>query len=63
MGKFILALEIFVFVMACLNILTNIYNFVKIWYTENGKYEGTKTQSLLLGSSIAYVITMTIVGF
>lgn len=59
----LLSLEVFIFVFACLNILKNIYNFVKVYTTRQGKVVNGKYGAIELGISISYVLTALIVGF
>lgn len=51
---------IFLFVFSILIIIKNLFNFIKVLYLKEGKYDNSRIQQLLLGSSISYVITFLI---
>lgn len=63
MVKLILGIQIFIFVLACLNVLNNAFKFFKVLWVKQGKFELTKTALLLFGCSISYIITQLIIGF
>lgn len=59
----LLGIKIFFFIFAILIIVKDLYSFIKIIRLKEGKYNSTNLNSILLGSSISYVITMLIIGF
>ena len=63
MLKLILGLEIFIFVLSCLNVIRHIFKLSKILWTKSGKITESKYSNLLLGMSISYIITQLIIGF
>lgn len=63
MVKLILGIEIFIFVLSCLNVVQNIFKFFKILWLKQGKFEITNLSKLLLGLSISYIMTQLIIGF
>ena len=63
MIEFILGLKVFLFVFCLLNILKNLYNFVKVLRTKEGKVVSSTSSEILFGLSLSYVITMLIIGF
>lgn len=54
------------FFVSCLNTLRHAYYFVQTWFTpaegEPSKYRLTNTSLLLLGISIAYILTVIFTG-
>lgn len=58
-----LAIEVFILVLACLNICKNIYGIVKVALTQSGKYSLDIWQKTLLAMSISYILTVSILGF
>ena len=63
MLKLILGLEIFIFILSCLNVIRHIFKLSKVLWTKNGKITENNLSILLLGMSISYIITQLIIGF
>lgn len=63
MLKLILGLEIFIFILSCLNVIRHIFKLSKVLWTKNGKITENNFSILLLGMSISYIITQLIIGF
>jgi hypothetical protein len=63
MGELILTLKVFIFVLSCLNIIKNIYGFVKVMRLQQGHFDNGKYGNLCFGLSLSYIITLLITGF
>lgn len=63
MFKLILGIEIFIFILSCLNVLKNAFNLIKVVWTKNGKVLNNTIDKVLLSFSISYIITQLIIGF
>lgn len=63
MEKLFLSAEIFIFVLSCLNVIQNIFKFLKVLWVKQGKFEITTISKLFFGLSLSYIITQLIVGF
>lgn len=63
MVELIFGIKIFVFVLCVLNIIKNIYNFIKVITTKEGKIDSSTQSEILFGLSVSYVITLLIIGF
>lgn len=61
--NFILWIEIFIFILCCLNLFRHLYIIFKVLYMKSGKIESDTISTILLGISISYVITTLITGF
>lgn len=59
----ILFIEVFVFTFCCLNIIKNIYSFIKVLNLKDGKMNNNTLSTVLFGLSISFVITCLILGF
>ena len=59
-------LFIVLFFMSCLNTIRHAYYFIQTWFTSTEdtpvKYRITNTSLLLLGVSIAYILTTIVTG-
>lgn len=58
-----LAIEVFILILCCLNIVKNLYNTVKVIVMKNGKIELDFRGKICLAMSFAYVLTTIILGF
>lgn len=58
-----LAIELFILVLACLNICKNIYGIIKVALTQKGKFDLNIWQKTILAMSMSYILTVTILGF
>ena len=63
MAELLMYLKVFIFIFCCLNIIKNTYSFVKVLWTQSGKYDASQTTIICLGLSISYVLTCLIMGF
>lgn len=63
MGEIILTIKVFIFIMSCLNIIKNIYNFIKVMRLQQGYFDNGKYGNLFFGLSLSYIITILIMGF
>ena len=43
--------------------LNNTYSFVKVLWTQSGKYDASQITMICLGLSLSYVLTCLIMGF
>lgn len=59
----ILWIEIFIFILCCLNLFKHLYIIFKVLYMKSGKIESDSVSMLLLGFSISYIVTTLITGF
>ena len=59
----ILWLEVFIFIMCCLNIIKNTYNIIKVMWTYSGKVDIDNVGIILFGASISYILSTLIIGF
>lgn len=57
------SIEVFILILCILNVLKNIYNIIKVMKIKDGKFSSSKSDTLFLGLSISYIITVLIVGF
>jgi hypothetical protein len=62
-NNFWLAIEVFILILCCLNIMKNIFNTIKVIVMKNGKIELDFRGKILLSMSIAYILTTIILGF
>lgn len=56
-------IEVFVFIMCCLNIIKNIYNITKVMWTHSGKVDMDTIGCILFGASISFILSTLIIGF
>ena len=63
MEKLIYFIELFLFVLSCLNITKNVFKFIKVFKTQQGSMNDGKYDSTFFALSFAYVITILILGF
>jgi hypothetical protein len=63
MVDIILFCKLFFFILSCLNLLKNIYSFIKVIKMEQGHFDNGKYGNLLFGISLSYIITTLIIGF
>lgn len=63
MEKIIFGLEIFFFIFSLLNIIKNIYTFIKVVRLKEGKVDTSLVSEIMFGVSLSFVITMLIIGF
>ena len=56
-------IEIFIFIFCLLNVIKNVYNFIKIMKQHEGKLETSLSSQIMLGLSISYILTAIIIGF
>lgn len=49
--------------MSCLNIIKNIYNFIKVMRLQQGYFNNGNYGNLFFGLSLSYIITILIMGF
>lgn len=63
MGEIVLTIKVFIFIMSCLNIIKNIYNFIKVMRLQQGYFDNGKYGNLFFGLSLSYIITILIMGF
>ncbi len=63
MVKLILGIQIFIFILSCLNVIQNIFKFLKVLWLKQGKFEITNISKLWFGLSLSYIITQLIIGF
>lgn len=61
--NFLLWVEVFIFIIACLVIIKNIYCITKVLYMHSGKFDIDMTSKIMLTLSISYVLTTIIIGF
>ena len=59
----ILWIEVFIFIMCCLNIIKNTYNIIKVMWTHSGKVDIDNVGIILFGASISYILSTLIIGF
>ena len=59
----IFELKIFVFVFCCLVILKNIFEIAKVMYMKEGRVNSSTLNTVGVGLSVSYVITVLITGF
>ena len=62
-SDFLLSLEVFVLIMAILNIIKHAYNFAKVYASEEGKLNISARSTIIFGASLSYIITAIICGF
>ena len=58
-----MSLEVFVLIMAILNIIKHAYNFAKVYASEEGKLNISARSTIIFGASLSYIITAIICGF
>jgi hypothetical protein len=63
MLEFILGVKIFLFIFCLLNVVKNIYNFIKVMRLESGSLNNGKYGTIYFGLSLSYVLTLLIIGF
>lgn len=63
MIELILTLKVFIFILSCLNVIKNIYNFIKVMRLQEGYFNNGKYGNLFFGLSLSYIITILIMGF
>lgn len=63
MGELILTLKVFIFVLSCLNIIKNVYGFIKVVRLQQGHFDNGKYGNFCFGLSLSYIITLLIMGF
>lgn len=63
MGELVLGIKIFIFILSILNILKDVYKFLKVMRKEEGVFDNGKYGSLFFGLSLSYIITLLIIGF
>lgn len=56
-------IEVFLFVMAWLIVLANVWNIISVFRLQNGKAFSSKNDLIMLGISVSYIITMLTIGF
>lgn len=62
-NNWFLFIEIFIFTMACLNVVKHIYNVVKVLSQHDGKVENDSLSLILFGCSFSYILSTLVVGF
>lgn len=63
MEELVLFLKVFIFMLSCLNILKNVYSFIKILYLQDGKFDNGKYGNLFFSLSLSYIVSLLIIGF
>lgn len=61
--NFVLWIEVFIFIMCCLNIIKNSYNILKVMWTKSGKFDIGTVGNIIFGASISYILSTLIIGF
>ena len=65
MEQFLHGVAVFVFILSLLNVLKNIFSFIKAYrLAKQGKestFNNTKVENIILAFSISYIITFLIV--
>ena len=61
--NFVLWVEVFIFIMCCLNIIKNSYSIFKVMWTKSGKFDIGTVGTVLFGASISYILSTLIIGF
>lgn len=56
-------IEVFIFIIACLVVLKNLYRVLKVALTKEGKVEEKSWDGYEFALSIAWILSMIIVGF
>lgn len=56
-------IEVFLFVMAWLIVLANVWNIISVFRLQSGKVFSSKNDLIMLGISVSYIITMLTIGF
>ena len=59
----ILWLEVFIFIMCCLNIIKNTYNIITLISSHTGILDIDNVGIILFGASISYILSTLIIGF
>lgn len=62
-NNFLTSIELFILVLACLNVFRNLFNVFKVMRLKEGKIELDTYSITLLGMSLSYIITVIILGF
>ena len=63
MVTLLLQLKVFLFIMAIFVVLVAILHTIAVFRLKNGKLVSSKGELALFGASLAYILTMLIVGF
>ena len=63
MREMVLFLQTFIFVLSCMNIIKNVYSFIKVMYLQQGQFDNGKYGNLFFGLSLSFIITTLIIGF
>ena len=63
MLEFILGIKVFIFIFCFLNVIKNIYNFIKVMRLESGSFDNGKYGTIYFGLSLSYILTLLIIGF
>lgn len=58
-----LAIEVFVLILCCLNVIKNLYNITKIFFMQSGKFDLDSKGKVFLACSLSYILTTIILGF
>ena len=56
-------IEVFLYVMAWLVVLANVWNIVTVFRLQSGKVFSSRSDLVILGACIAYIITIIVIGF
>ena len=63
MVTLLLQLKVFLFIMAIFVVLAAILHTVAVFTLKDGKLISSKKELVVFGASLAYILTMLIVGF
>ena len=58
-----LAIAVFILIMACLNVIKNLFGIIKVARAKSGKFQLDTIGTVIFGMSISYILTVIILKF